>query len=117
MDLREFIELGIAKYGTATELAKVIGMNANALRDAKSGRQGLPVYACIKLAELIEVTPLEVIAASELVTEKREERRAVFLPFVQQFGRHGHQVIIGSTSMVVVSKMASDMGDFIMCLI
>lgn len=117
MEQRDYIEQGIAKKGSLAALGRFLDQGESPMRSARNHKCGLPVYACIKLAELIGATPLEVIAASELVTEKREERRAVFLPFVQQFGRHGHQVIIGSTSMLVASKMASDMGDFIMCLI
>ncbi len=41
---------------------------------------------------MIRAEPLEVIAASELVTEKREDRKAVFLPFVQM-GRLAHPMI------------------------
>lgn len=82
MEMRDFIEAGIAKCGTAVELGKVIEQHQNAVRDAKGHRRGLPVYACIRLAHLIEADPLAVIAASELVTEKKEERRAILLPLV-----------------------------------
>jgi hypothetical protein len=49
------------------------------MREAKNGKRGLPVYACVALAKLLEVPPMEIIAASELVTAKTEERRALFL--------------------------------------
>ena len=42
----------------------------------------MPNYACVKLADLLGVERIEVIAASELVTEKNPERREAWLPFV-----------------------------------
>lgn len=106
MELRDYIESGIAKFGTGTELAKALGMNANQVRDAKGHRCGLPVWACIKLSSMIGADPLEVIAASELVTEKREDRKAIFLPFVQM-GRMAHPMIaiITTTATALVLAM------------
>jgi hypothetical protein len=83
MELREYIEAGIERFGTAVALAKVLDQNVTALRNVKAHRQGLPNYACVKLADLLGVERIEVIAASELVTEKNPERQKVWLPFVQ----------------------------------
>jgi len=82
MELKDYIEAGINKFGTAVSLAKQLGQNANLVRDAKAHRKGLPNYACVMLADLLEVERIEVIAASELVTEKNPERQKVWLPFV-----------------------------------
>ena len=82
MELKDYIEAGIATCGTAVELAKLLGQNPTTVRDAKGQRKGLPAYACAKLADLLGVDRLEVIAASELVTEKKPERREVWLPIV-----------------------------------
>ena len=82
MELKNYIEEGIEKCGTAAALARHLHQNANALRDAKRHRQGLPNYACVMLADLLGVERIEVIAASELVTEKNPERQKVWLPFV-----------------------------------
>lgn len=83
MGIGDYIEMGIKQAGTATALAKLLDQSDSVLRAARRGERGLPTYACISLAKLIKATPLEVIAASELMTEKREDRRAIFLPFVQ----------------------------------
>ena len=84
MELRDYIEAGIEKMedGTAVSLAKHLGQNPNAVRNAKAHRQGLPSYACALLADLLGVERLEIIAASELVTEKNPERREIWLPIV-----------------------------------
>lgn len=107
MELRDYIAAGIEKCGTAVSLAKLLDQNPTVIGNAKAHQRGLPVYACIKLAELIDAEPLEIIAASELVTEKREDRKAVFRPFVQM-GRLAHPMIVGIVSSATVLGMALD---------
>lgn len=82
MQLRQMIEAGSIKAGNQELLAKAIGTSGKHITEAKAGRRGLPAFACFKLAELIEVDVQKVIAASELVTEKNEDKRAFFAPFV-----------------------------------
>ena len=85
MELREYIQAAIDKNSwTAEALADAVGINGNLMRDAKRHAKGIPNFACVKLAEMLEEPPIEVIAACELVTEKREERREVWRPFVQK---------------------------------
>lgn len=78
MDMKTYIEMGEKKAGKQVELARMLNVRDTALRLAKSGKKGLPDAICIKLADYIEVNPLQVIAASNLVTEKDEERRKIF---------------------------------------
>lgn len=87
MELRELIERGEGKAGGRKPLADFLMLNAQQLTDAKAGRKGLPAAACFQLAELIDEDARTVIAASELVTEKKPERRAVLLPFVNNAAR------------------------------
>lgn len=82
MQLRDMIDAAGKKIGNQTDLAKVLGVPRNNLYDAKAGRRGLPAMACGKLAEILGIDRWTVIAASELVTEKNEEKRAYFSPFV-----------------------------------
>lgn len=77
-EFKEFIEIGEKKAGKQTELAKILGTRDTTLRLAKSGKRGLSVDICIKLADYINENRLEVIAASNLVTEKDEEKRKIF---------------------------------------
>jgi len=105
MELRDYIEKGLEGFGTATALAQFLGMNPNALRDAKAHRVGLPSYACVKLAQLIKVDPLEVIAASELVTEKKEERKAIWLPFVSGNMAHPVAAALIATGLTVLNTV------------
>lgn len=87
MDLKGYITKGIGEAGTLTALAKQIGVMREALTASNGGKRGLPGYACVRLAQLIGEDERRVIAASELVTEKNPERRAVWLPFVQEIAQ------------------------------
>ena len=91
MKLKDYITKGIdAKHGVIA-LAEYLGVDRTYLPRARAGRQGLPGYACVKLAQLIGEDERRVIAASELVTEKTPERRAVWLPFVQEIAQNARQ--------------------------
>ncbi len=97
MNLRAYIEQGEEFQGTLRALGEYLGQAATVLSDAKAGKRGLPSIACVKLAQLLGVDPTTVIAASELVTEKKEDRRAFWLPFVLKSNakgakKHAHHV-------------------------
>lgn len=75
MQLRDYIEEGVAKTGSITGLAAHLGVTANSLTDAKRNQRGLPNHAVYKLAKLTGHTTDSVMAASELTTEKKESNR------------------------------------------
>ena len=75
MDLREYIEIGEKAAGNQVKLASYLEQNDSNMRKMKHHKRGLPDPMCIKLAHLIGVDPLHVIAASNLVTEKNSGRR------------------------------------------
>lgn len=82
MELREYIEMAMKKCNSAKLLAERIKVNPTVLSDAKGHRRGLPNYACVMLADFIGEPRINVIAASELVTEKDPIKKAVWQPFV-----------------------------------
>lgn len=84
MKMKELIETAEKKAGKQVELARILGVRESYLRQAKLGKSGLPDAICIKLADYLEADRLEVIAASNLVTEKDEERRKVFESCLKQ---------------------------------
>lgn len=92
MELKEFIERAEKAAGSQKALALRIGQSPSKLRQAKAGICGLPNYACVMIADLIGEERITVIAASELVTEKKEERRKVWHPFVARAA----SVVLGS---------------------
>lgn len=107
MELREYLEEAERQMGGRIALAEELEQHPDAITSAKKHRRGLPVYACVKLAAILNEDPIHIIAASELVTEKREDRKAVFLPFVQM-GRLAHPMIVGIVSSATVLGMALD---------
>ena len=76
MELKRFIERAEVAAGSQKALALMLGQDTGNLRGAKAGIKGLPTYACVMIADLIGEDHTSVIAASELVTEKKSERRA-----------------------------------------
>ncbi|NNM80464.1 MAG: hypothetical protein HKM01_08435 [Gallionella sp.] len=76
MELKELIERAEKAAGSQKALGIMLGINPSNIRNAKAGQQGLPNYACVMIADLIGEEDTVVIAASELVTEKKIERRA-----------------------------------------
>ena len=104
MDMRELIEAGNEKAGEQKALAALLGINPIDLAQAKAGRRKLPAPACFILAQYIGIDPARVIAASELVTEKNEERRKVFYPFV--IGRAA--IILASTAIIAATALPSE---------
>lgn len=101
MEQSDYVKAGSEKMGSLAALARHLNQSEGALRNARKHIQGLPVYACVSLAKLLNVPPMEIIAASELVTAKTEERRALFLPFVQGV-KHAHFSSIVTTLCGVV---------------
>lgn len=112
MELKDYIEQGIKKRGSLASLGRYLDQAEGTMRGAKSQTRGLPVYACLRLAEYIGADPVQVIAASELVTEKREERREVFQRFL---------IKNNAPSMMLCAlflmTLAYDIRDGLICLI
>ncbi|EKE17726.1 MAG: hypothetical protein ACD_10C00302G0002 [uncultured bacterium] len=76
MQLREYIEAGAKKAGSLTALGKLLDMSQPNMSHAKAGKQSLTTAAAVQLADYIGADLRAVIAANELVTEKKEEKRA-----------------------------------------
>lgn len=78
MKLKTFIEAAEKKAGKQIELAKMLGISDAYIRMVKAEKRGFPDDICIQLADFIGADRLEVIAASNLVTEKDEKKRKIF---------------------------------------
>ncbi len=87
MELKDYITKGIDAAGGVAALAREIGMSHANLNSARHGRRGLPPVACGKLADLIGASRWDVVAASEILTEKDEAKRAYLLPFVLEIAQ------------------------------
>ena len=105
--LRDYVEDAEAKLGGRKKLASWIGVAANSLTDAKSERRGLPNYALLRISHLIGVDLQEIIAASELATEKDPEKRAFWLPFVRKVAELPAE-IAGKKTVAAETKTAPE---------
>ncbi|MBK8605021.1 MAG: hypothetical protein IPN87_18850 [Saprospiraceae bacterium] len=76
--MKTYIEMGEKLAGNQAELAKLLDIKPNYLSMVKSDQRGLPDALCIQLADFIGTDRLEVIAASNLITEKDEKKRKLF---------------------------------------
>lgn len=77
MKMKNYIEQGEIKAGAQKELANMLGVSASYIRMVKAGQKGFSIDLCIVLADYIEADRLEVIAASNLITEKDEKKRKI----------------------------------------
>lgn len=82
MELRDYVDMGIKTKGGVNALADYLGIANTSIADAKAHRRGLPNDACVKLARLVGIEPLTVIAASELATEKKSTRREFWISYL-----------------------------------
>ena len=78
MKMNEYLEKAQRKAGSQIKLAKILGISDRYIRLVRDGERSLADDICIKLADYIKEDRLEVIAASNLVTEKGEEKRKIF---------------------------------------
>jgi plasmid maintenance system antidote protein VapI len=78
MKMQKYIEMGEERAGKQIELARLLDVSDGYIRMVKGGKRGLPDALCIKLADYIGVDRIEIIAASNLVTEKDEKRRKIY---------------------------------------
>ncbi len=97
MEMKKFIEMGEKKAEKQITLAKILGISGAYIRMVKSGRRGFSDDICIKLADYINEDRLEVIAASNLVTEKDEERRKIFESCLRKTSK-----VAGATAAAIV---------------
>ncbi|MEW6563603.1 MAG: YdaS family helix-turn-helix protein [Pseudomonadota bacterium] len=84
MNISEIIEKAADKVGGQKKLAEMLEIHPNNLTNVKRGERGLPAHACAKLAEITGYSFVEVVAASELATEKKEERRKYWESLLKQ---------------------------------
>lgn len=103
MELKTLIERAEKAAGSQIKLGLRIGQNPGNIRAAKAGIKGLPDYACVIIAELIGEEPIVVIAASNLATEKKEERREIWRPFVARAA----SVILGAVILNMTPSPAN----------
>lgn len=95
MKIANYIDSGAKKLGGNKQLEEYLGLARGYTSDAKAGKRGLPVAACAMLADLIGADFREVVAASELATEKKEQRRVYWENFLERRAAVALLIIMG----------------------
>ncbi len=107
MEMKKYIEMGEENAGRQIDLAKYLDTQASTLRLVKQGKKSLTAAVCIKLARYINIDELEVIAASNLIIEKDEERRKIFESCFKAGSKAASiAMVIGVTSIMTVEANA-----------
>lgn len=106
MNIKKYIEIGEKKAGKQKILAEILNIADVNIRMAKSGKRGLPDAVCIQLADYIEVDRLEVIAASNLVTEKDEKKRKIFESCIKKTSKAA-SIIVAAGVISIMTPQAN----------
>lgn len=86
MNFGEMLENGAKKVGTTRALSKIIGVSESNISSAKTHCRGIPNKACLKLAEILEIDALKVIAAKEEWMAKTQEDKEFWHPLANAAG-------------------------------
>ena len=86
MTIRERLKDCKIKEGIQSDygLAKRLGINPARICDYMAGRSTPDAYTAVKMAEILKVHPLLLLAEFEAETEKDETKRAFWINFVQR---------------------------------
>lgn len=98
--ISDYLDETKEKHGikSDSELSRQLGGSRNAVSNWRQGLNKPDDYACIRMAELLGINPLEVIAASHIEREADPERAKWWADFSK---RHGIKVL--SVSLIGTS--------------
>lgn len=85
----EYIDEAKQKLGLDSDnaLSLRLGITRGAMSHYKKGRSTMDDYTCIQLAGILDIDPLEIIAAANHEREQDEEKKAFWANFRRQYGR------------------------------
>ncbi|AXK40297.1 hypothetical protein [Crenobacter cavernae] len=84
----EYLEEALTKLGKKSDRQAAIKLKLSpqAMSGYKNGERVMDDFACVMVAEVLGVNPLEVIAAANIDREKSEERREFWADFRKRLG-------------------------------
>ena len=95
-------------------LAKWLEIHQAKISECRSGKRQLDNYTAARLANLLEINPLEIIATSEMEREKDSDRRG----FWEQVRKRGVSSVLGITllfsNLTIIHEVAEHDGIYIM---
>lgn len=85
---------GVLHVETDYKLAKAMDMHNGLMSDYMAGKRIPDVYACMRIAEILDRDPLEIIALVEAERAKNDKRRAFWHLFLQRAGKRAAAVTL-----------------------
>lgn len=74
-------------------LAKALGVQESALANYRHGRRVMDTYTAARVAELLRLDPMEVIAAAQVEREKDATKRAYWADWLKRFAPDARAVV------------------------
>jgi len=100
MQMKKYLEMGAEKAGSYKALSEIINVDITVISAIKAGKRGLNDAVCIELADYLGKDRLEVIAASNLVTEKDTKKRKIFEScLTKAASTAGIALLLGATTL------------------
>lgn len=105
---KEYLEEALSAMGDVsdTEKAKALKIAGSTLSLYRSGDRKMDDYACIMVARVLGLDPMEIIAACQEEREKSEERREFWKDFRQTLGAKLAAVLTIGTAMMMAPNPA-----------
>jgi ribosome-binding protein aMBF1 (putative translation factor) len=87
MKTLEYLDAAKAKLGIASDyaLAKKLNMTTTAISNYRVGRSRMDDDVALKVAKILEIDPLEVIAAANVERSKTPEIKALWMGVMEKF--------------------------------
>lgn len=102
---REYLEEALEKLGTISDAKKseLLKIHKTTLSGYRNDQRLMDDFACIMVAQTLNIDPMEIIAAVQMEREKNEERRDVWADFRKKIGVLGLAGLIGAGTIATPS--------------
>lgn len=100
MKIADYLEMAKMITGSDYETAKRMDVTKQAISNWRRGTSHPDSYACSRLAEILEIPELKVIATNGIETEKSEERREYWKKKLIDLGGIAASLLLGVNIIV-----------------
>ncbi|MCD0494498.1 helix-turn-helix domain-containing protein [Chromobacterium violaceum] len=107
----EYLQEAEEKLGTsnnASATARALKTTPQAIHNYKNGVSKMDDYHCIRVAQVLGIDPMEIIAAAQEEREKNEEKREFWRDFREARTRergHASVQMIGAVAMMMMGAL------------
>lgn len=106
----EFLDAVKAKHGVASDyaLAPILGVTRSAMSKYRQKKDFLGDSTAIRVAELLEIDPLIVVASVHFERSKIDQEKALWKGFLQKLGGLAASVVIALALWDVAPNVAAE---------